>query len=102
MEVQLQEVEDKIKKASEGIDDLFALEKSDKARFDSTSVQDRIKHLTKREEDLRKEKLLLLEISRTPAPPGNSITLPQVLPLSFITLFSSLPPPLFLQNSLHQ
>ncbi len=34
-----------------------------------------------------------------PAPPGNFITLPHVLPLSFIIFSSSLPPPLFLQNS---
>ncbi len=71
----IRKVEDQIIKASQAIDELYALEKTDKERFESKSMQDRIKHLTKREEDLRKEKLLLLEMSlresSSRAPPGN-------------------------------
>ena len=92
MEVQIREVEDQIKKTSEEVGALYALEETDKARFESKSVQDKINYLMrkeealrKKEEDLRKKELLLLEISRTLAPPGIYITLPQVLPLSSST-----------------
>ncbi len=99
---QILKVEDQIDKASQQIYELYSLEETDKDKFESKSVQDRLydlrkekedlrkekedlrkkeEDLRKEKEDLRKEKLLLLEISlRTSAPTGNSITLPLSCP----------------------
>lgn len=96
---QIRKVEDQINKASQEISDLYSLEKTDKDRFESKSVQERIKYLTNKEEYLRKKEILLLETSsRTSAPTGNSIT----LPLSCPFLPSPFPPDFPQNNSLRR
>jgi len=87
MEEQIREVNAQIKETAKEVSQLFALETTDKARFESKLVQEHLVYLRRKEESLRQEKLLLMakdESTTTPAPapPGNSITLPQVLPLA--------------------
>ena len=101
MEEQIREVNAQIKETAKEVSQLFALETTDKARFESKLVQEHLVYLRRKEESLRQEKLLLMSKNESTisAPPGNSITLPQVLPLYFITSFLLAFLPLFLQNS---
>jgi len=91
MEEQIREVNAQIKETAKEVGQLFALETTDKVRFESKLVQEHLIYLRRREESLRQEKLLLMSKNEStisaPAPPGNSITLPQVLPLSSIASF---------------
>ncbi len=88
MEEQIREVNAQIKETAKEVSQLFALETTDKARFESKLVQEHLVYLRRKEESLRQEKLLLMAkdesttTASAPAPPGNSITLPQVLPLA--------------------
>ena len=106
MDDRIRELDDQIKVASKEVDSLSAIRKLNQASFDSNALNvKQLEYYMSMVVSLRKEKLLLMAKDESttvsaPAPPGNSITLPQVLPPFFHRLFPLLP--LFLQNSLRQ
>ena len=102
MEDKIKKVEDDIEKVSKTIEGLLALQEADKASFVLSGKAATLQYWQDEKLSLRrKEELLLLQMSQressVPAPPGNSITLPQVLPLSSIPSFLSSPS--FFRNS---
>jgi hypothetical protein len=70
MEDEIRKVEAQIEEISETVRGLLVLKKADKAKFDSDQEEElqywikKEEALRKEKEDLRKEKLLLLEISK--------------------------------------
>jgi len=63
MEDDIRRVETQIEEISETVRGLLVLKKADKAKFDSDQEEE-LQYWIKKEEALRKEKLLLLEISK--------------------------------------
>jgi hypothetical protein len=96
----IKEVEDEIKEASKEVDRLFALRKLNEASFDSDTLKvEQLRYYMGMVKSLRDEKILLMSPS-TPAPPGNSLTLPQVLPLLRSSFPPGFPPPFCFVNQL--
>jgi hypothetical protein len=93
----IKKYEDEIEKASKIIEDLLDLKEADKASFDPDK-EEKLQYWKGKAQYLREEKLLLMSKNESTisAPPGNSITLPQVLPLSSIAFSSWLSSPSFL------
>jgi hypothetical protein len=63
MEEELKKVEIKIEKASDIVEKLLECKDVDKASFDSEK-EEKLQYWLKEKQDLRKEKLLLLEITK--------------------------------------
>ncbi len=106
MDDEIRRVEAQIEAASKTIDGLFAvknLKRAGKATFDSDQEKE-LQYWINEKEALRKEKLIWMSKNESPAPapPGNSITIPQVLPHYSIAfpfcLFPLSVPLLFCEN----
>jgi hypothetical protein len=79
----IKKYEDQIEKASKIIEPLLDLKVADKASFDSDK-EEKLQYWKEEKQRLCKLLLMAKDESTTPAPapPGNSITPPQVLPLA--------------------
>jgi hypothetical protein len=100
MDDRIRELDDRIKDASKLVDSLSALRLLNQASFDSNTLNvKQLLYYMGMVESLVQEKQLLMPKDESPAPspvpspPGNSMTLSPVLPLSSIASFlsSSLP-----------